>query len=371
MILKKIRLTLVISSLGCGGAERVMTSMANYWVKEGWEITLLTFSSELPFYSLDSRVNYIPLNIAKNSENIYMVITNNINRILVLRDAILTSKPDAVISFLDKVNIITLLSALGVKIPVIVMERVDPFQYSPGWLWEKLRFLIYQRATRVGVVSKQSIAYFPSLWRDKIFSIPNPAFLQPELKSLPVIEFQNPCIVAMGRLSFQKGFDILLKAFAKLKDKHFQWKLFILGEGSLRSELEIMSQSLKIDDRVTFLGNVKNPYAHLKQANLFVLSSRYEGFPNVLCEAMACGLPVVSTNCPTGPEEIIRPGVDGILVPNEDVCALSAAMDRLMSDEQERQRLANQALEVTERFSLNKIMNLWENLLNPVVENKQ
>ncbi len=371
MSFQKIRLTLVISSLGCGGAERVMSSMANYWVEKGWEITLLTFSSELPFYFLDSRVNYIPLDLAGISENFFIAIINNIKRILVIRDAIATSKPDAVISFLDKVNVFTLLSTLGMKTPVIVMERVDPFSHSIGLFWEKLRLLTYQRAKKIGVVAKKSVTYFPGSWQEKFFSIPNPAFLQPEAKNLPIIKLKNPCIIAMGRLTHQKGFDILLKAFAELKDKHYQWQLYILGEGILRSELEILSQSLKLDDRVTFLGSLKNPYEHLKQANLFVLSSRYEGFPNALCEAMACGLPVISTNCPTGPEEIIRHGVDGILVPNEDISALSAAMDRLMSDEQERQRLANRAVEVTERFSLDKIMNLWEHLLNQVLENKQ
>ncbi|NER34629.1 MAG: glycosyltransferase family 4 protein [Oscillatoria sp. SIO1A7] len=366
-----MRLTLVISSLGCGGAERVMSSMANYWVERGREITLLTFSSESPFYSLDSRVNYIPLGIAKKSENVLMAISNNVRRALVLRDAIAKSKSDVVISFMDKVNVITLLATTGLKKPVVVMEQVDPSQYSIGWLWEILRFLTYQKAEQVGVVSKQSVEYFDNLHKDKIFTIPNPAFLQPEDKDLPVLDLQNPCIVAMGRLTFQKGFDILLKAFAKLKDKHTQWKLFILGEGSLRSELEVLSESLSIKHRVSFLGKVKNPYAHLRQANLFVLSSRYEGFPNALCEAMACGLPVVSTDCPTGPKEIIRDGIDGILVANEDVSALSAAMERLMSDEEECQCLANRAVEVTDRFSLEKIMGMWEDLLRQVVKDKQ
>lgn len=365
MSFQKIRITLVISSLDCGGAERVMSGIANYWVKQNREITLLTFSSKLPFYFIDSRVNYISLGIAqKKSDSIFMKINNNINTILVLRDAILKSQPDVIISFMDKVNIITLLSVIGVKIPVIVMERSNPFQHNKGWVLEKLRLFTYARAKKIGVVSKQYMAYFPNSWHDKLFSIPNPVFLEPVRHT---IKIQNNIIVAVGRLSFEKGFDILLKAFAKIKDKHCQWKLFILGEGSLRSELEILSQSLKIEDRVAFLGEVKEIYPYLKQANLFVLSSRYEGFPNALCEAMACGLPVISTDCSGGVREIIRHEVDGLLVPNEDVSALAAAMDRLMSDESERKRLAARAPEVTERFSLEKVMGMWENLLTEVV----
>jgi glycosyltransferase involved in cell wall biosynthesis len=146
--------------------------------------------------------------------------------------------------------------------------------------------------------------------------------------------------------------------------------LTILGEGELRTELESLRNSLGLSERVHLPGVVKNPYEVLLQADIFVMSSRFEGFGNVLIEAMACGVPVISTDCPSGPNEIIRDGVDGILVPNQDVDALAAAMDRLMSDEKERKRLSVGGIEAVERFSLEKIMGMWEKLLAQVVEER-
>jgi glycosyltransferase involved in cell wall biosynthesis len=153
-------------------------------------------------------------------------------------------------------------------------------------------------------------------------------------------------------------------AFAQLKERHPNWNLTILGEGPLRQVLESLRDQLGLTSRVFLLGYVRDTYYYLKKADLFVMCSRFEGFPNALCEAMACGIPVISTDCPSGPREIIRSGENGLLVQPEDVNALALAMDSLMSDEKERKRLGSRAVEVIERFSLEKIMRMWEEVLD-------
>lgn len=163
----------------------------------------------------------------------------------------------------------------------------------------------------------------------------------------------------------------MLWAFARCAAKHPDWSLVILGEGAEREHLEDFAGELGITDRVSMPGRVKEPTGLLRHADLFVVSSRYEGFNNALVEAMSCGLPVVSFDCPSGPGEIIRNEVDGVLVEREDVDALAAVMDRLMSDEAERKRLGSHAVEVIERFDLEKVMGIWENLLDQTVKRRR
>jgi glycosyltransferase involved in cell wall biosynthesis len=357
------RITFVISSLSAGGAERVMSIMANYWAQKEINITLLTFndSSERPFFELDSRIQYIPLGLTGISRNPLDGILNNFKRILALRGAIRKTNPDTVISFQDTTNIITILATRGLKIPVIVSEHNEPTVWNIGMIWNMMRRLAYPMANKVILLSERARSYYPEKVRRSAIVIPNPVQTPPT--ALANVDIRKPAIIAMGRFGHEKGFDILLRAFALAGEDNPDWSLTILGDGSQRRSYEDLIENLNLQGRVFMPGRVQNPYDYLKLSDIFVLSSRNECFPMVLCEAMACGVPVISFDCMTGPREIITDGVDGILVPPEDEEQLASAMSKLMGDKLTRNRMGKEGKQIIERFGVDKIMAKWEELI--------
>lgn len=359
------RITLVISALTAGGAERVLSIMANYWVAHGVEVTLITLAdaSQPPFYNLNPDICLIPLGVAKESATSTKAILNNLMRVRMLRRAIKQSHPQVVISFITPTNVLVSLAAVGLKIQVILSERTEPTMEYPGRMWDILRSVTYSFADHVVLVSEYSRNYFPKSVRKNAVVIPNPV-ISPSKNPPGDAGLSKPAIVAMGRFEQQKGFDLLLEAFAEVNEKHPEWSLTILGDGKLRSTLESLRNDLGLNSKVHMPGIVKNSYDYLRQADLFVMSSRYEGFPNALCEAMASGTAVISFDCKTGPGEIINDDEDGILVPPEDVDALANAMSRIMGDETKRKHLESEAPKLIERFGLEKVMGMWNDVIN-------
>ncbi|MBE9044416.1 glycosyltransferase family 4 protein [Pleurocapsales cyanobacterium LEGE 10410] len=372
-----MRITLVTPSLYSGGAERVVVSLAEGFQLQGHQTTVITGSEPShDFYQLPPGVDRTALGIMKNSHGSIDAIKNNLKRISLIRKAIQLSCPDIVISHLTEFNILTTLALLNTNHPVIIAEHCDPNLISYGRLWEILRRIVYPFAGRLVSVSQGVEDYFTWLPQAKKIVIYNPFFI-PHNSGVEVVEIPagvNPeqqWIMSMGRLTQQKGFDLLLEAFAQVAPQHPDWQLVILGEGELRSDLEQLITKLNLQERVVLPGRVKDPFPLLRRAQLFVMSSRFEGFPLAHGEAMLCGLPVIATDCPSGPRELIRDGVDGILVPNQDRSALARAIERLISNPEERQRLAMSAPEVGIRFSLNKIIQRWIELSERVIQEKQ
>lgn len=360
-----MRVTLIISSFGAGGAERVMAVMANHWAEHGREVTLITLASaQEDFYPLHPCIDRIGLAATGVSSNIAAAAWNNFQRLKRLRREIRASRPDFVLSFIDTTNVLTLAATLGLRVPVIASEHTDPRQHAIGFVWKGFRQLLYRRAAAIVVLTEGVRSWAEQFGhRHRVHVIPNPISVPAEERGdSQDWNHSGGTIVAMGRLTPLKGFDFLLKAFARCARQHSEWSLIILGEGEERGRLEALTIQMGIKDRVKMPGLTQNPFKILRRADLFVLSSRYEGFPMALLEAMACGLAVIAADCPSGPREIIRDGIDGVLVLPGNVDSLVAAMDRLMADQVARQRLGKRAIEVVERFSTEKVMKMWDEL---------
>jgi GalNAc-alpha-(1->4)-GalNAc-alpha-(1->3)-diNAcBac-PP-undecaprenol alpha-1,4-N-acetyl-D-galactosaminyltransferase len=360
----------VIFSLRVGGAERVAATLTNEWARRGEQVTLLTIDSrDTDFYPIDARVRRVGLGLNIPAKNWRHSAANNARRVRLLRTFAGASKFDAIVSFGDKTNVLLLLATRGVKVPIIVAEHTDPRKYSVGAMAGYLRRLLYPRASAVVVLTPEIGQWARQFVRSEaVRIIPNPVGEQCLTRLLPAVRGRQHFVLGMGRMGFEKGFDLLLRAFALCAEKFPDWTLRLVGQGEEQQRLRNLAEQLRIQHAVRFEPVTKEPERVLRESDLFVLSSRLEGFPMMLLEAMACGLPVVSFDCMSGPSEMIRHGIDGFLVPPEDVGALANAMEMLMGNEYERKRLSERAGEVTERFGLPRVMGMWSEVLTNVTE---
>ena len=369
-----MRIFFIIPSLSCGGAERVTANLANYWAAKGWEITISTFAHRhLDFYELHPSIIRIELNLAGLSGNILANLLKNLRRVRVLRHFLRQARPDFAISMMSGPNVLLALSAWGIpKVCVLGSERTFPPQVPLGNFRETLRRYTYGQLAAVVALTHESAGWLKAHTNARrVPVIPNavswPMSEQhPRIDPAAVCSPERKLLLAMGRLSHEKNCGVLLAAYSRLARNHPCWDLIFIGEGPERTPLEGKVQAAGLEGRVFLPGQVGNPGAWYERADIYAMTSRFEGFPNSLAEAMAYGLPAVSFDCDTGPREIIRHEVDGLLVPPGDTDALTAALGRLMDDEHLRRQYADRAIEARERFSVERIAGLWEKLFTEV-----
>lgn len=358
----KQNIIFVIPSLGAGGSERVLSSIASGLARNGYDVSIFTLNDCNPFYPLDATIKVKILSAPGTSLNIFHAIYNNFFRLIKIRQSIFAINPDVVVSFGSETNVLTLLSTIGLGIRVVVSERCDPAYYPYGIIWKMLRRLSYPLATNLVTQTNRAASYFSFMKKGCVKVIPNPVITIK--RGIEKTDLPQPYILAAGRLVQQKGFDVLMNAFAAMEKKYPNLKLVVLGEGGERAALEEQAINLGIGDRVIMPGVVNGVGDYMHNAIMFVLSSRHEGFPNVLVEAMASGLAVIATDCPSGPAEIIENGVNGVLIPSDDVMALAQTMSRLMDGDDLRDKLGEAASGVNNRFSMDKILSQWESVLD-------
>ncbi|BAZ81232.1 group 1 glycosyl transferase [Sphaerospermopsis kisseleviana NIES-73] len=360
------KITLFLPSLRGGGAEKIMVYLANGFAQRGFAVDLVLVKAEGPYLPLVSdQVRVIDLNCPR-------VLASLPSLIRYLK----TEKPHAILSTLDDANVIAIiarfLSGGSQKIVVRVANS-----WSSLMLYEKgirlrvtqvLAKYLYPGVNQVIAVSEgvsEDLVKSHNIPQNKVTTIYNPAItpelldkIQEPLNHPWFAPGELPVILSVGRLTVAKDFTTLIRAFAHLNQRHSA-RLMILGEGKDRAKLELLVKSLGLEEQVSLPGFVDNPFPYMKQASVFVLSSCFEGMPNALLQAIACGTPVVSTDCPSGPREILEDGKWGQLVPVGDVEAMAEAI--MASLQGETQRPSREILE--SRFGLDTIVDQYLSIL--------
>lgn len=359
-------IALILSSLGAGGAERVIALLANHWVAKGRPVVVIAFDHDTDpvFHHFDPRVRMVRLGLPPAGRGRLTVAWRSLRRLFRLRAVLRDVAPDIVVSFLIKINVTTLIASAGLGIPVIVSERNHPARGNGNALWPKLRQRLYPHARAIVLQTEASRAVMPAALLPLCTVIANP-ITSFDRSSEPAT---GHILAAVGRLEQQKGFDLLLDAFATVAARHPDWTLMIWGEGPLRGALEAQRERLGLADRVALPGTSATPGGWISLASAFVLSSRFEGFGNAIGEALAAGLPVVAFNCEFGIDKLTEDGRAGLLVPAEDIAGLGAGIDRLLGDKALRDRLGNRAREMATRFSPESIFADWQVLLDATID---
>lgn len=355
---RRLRWLFVIPSLGGGGAERVLVQIAGELANIGDEVAVITYEkSSRDVHKLPSRIRRIETDL----EALNPGIRANLKRYAALQAAIESASPDLIVSFLTHTNVLSVIAARRLRVPVIISDRVDPRRQAETRVWRLLRRLTYPWADAL-VVQTQSVAEWARnmRWNRRVLVVPNPVSQRLGDRSPELPELPSRFVLGMGRLVPQKGFDLLLEAFRYIRDPEVH--LVIAGEGPERDRLLAQARSLGVTSRVHLTGHVRDALAIMQRASVFALSSRFEGFPNVLLEAMSTGCAVVAFDCQSGPGEMIKHGEDGLLVPAESVSDLSAAIETLCSDEQMRLRVGHAASLSVRRFFLPTICRRWRDL---------
>lgn len=378
-----MKIVLLATVYEVGGLSNVIRNIIDYLDKKKFEIVLIVENLAERHYPLRTDIEFINLEV-KPARGIAGKFINVLRHLYRIRRTIMNEAPDTVVGFGFAVNCLYLLSFLwpAKKMPRVILgeyteelfikESRRSFKYTIfSFIYKAIIFLLYARADAIVSVSESLARHLKKFFlidnkKIKVIYVPvnSKEILMQSRKEICEDGHKNnlPCVGTLSRLSFEKGINFLLEAFSDLL-KSIDARLIIIGEGKEEKGLKKMARDLKIEDKVTFLGWLKNPYNYLRKIDVFVLASLWEGFPTVVVESMLCEVPVVATRSVGGVQELIEDGMNGLLVPLNDRKALSGSIYRLLKNKELRERLAKEAAKRVEEFDSYNITRQYESLI--------
>lgn len=355
---------LLIPRMGSGGAERVMATIANNLCKEH-DVEIVTMTDAESFYALDERVKITGLGQNVNRKNkltlLFSTVIGGIKTFFKLKKKIKKEKPDVVLSFLQSANMMSILvKGCRKKFRLVVSERCDPSERDFGNRFFEKNF--YHKADVIVCQSQKVTEFFKKKHRNKTAVIPNP--IAKDAIPERFTGTRRKTIVGVGRLDVQKNFEMLIRAFARLPKEFSDFTLEIYGGGPLEEKLQALITELGLLGRAHLMGVKKNVMHYISDTALYVMSSNYEGFPNALAEAMATGLPVISTDFSTGVAKDIVKEENGLVIPVGDEDALLSAMIKMLSNEDKWEDYSIENRKLLDTLSEQNVMQIWYNVLN-------
>lgn len=349
-----MKLTFVTSTLHAGGSERVMSLLANTFAQKGYEVEIVCINKHLVFYPIDEKVKVWFAEDEVKSPSI-------LKKVFWLRNHIKNDRPNVVIAFMLEVYCVTLASLIGVSVPVISSERIDPHFF--GRAKGLLRWLLLRRTTHLVVQTVRIKDFYSAKLQSRTTIIPNPVTdkvfsLTPTLK--------QKRIIAVGRLAYQKNYPMMFRAFAKVHHDFPDWQLVVYGNGPQKDEIRGVIERLGMEGHIILAGKSDHVVEEMNKSSLFVMSSDYEGMSNALLEAVCVGLPVISTDV-SGARDLITEGVNGYIVPVGNERALTLALSSMLSSPEKMDEMGRQSKALAPRFREEQIVEQWEELIKKVV----
>lgn len=355
------KLAMCCGNLMAGGAERVISILANKFAAKEITVYLYTWYKTDLFYSFDDRVIIIQIPIESGS-------STYVNQMRWFRNSIKLIQPDVVLSFLAPFNMLSVFSLAGLKTPVLVAERNDPYFVSPAhnWFWKIIRNFAYEMADGVLVQTKVNKSHFPWYIQRKASIIYNPVTFSQDIIGIALKQEKRKEIVSVTRLETQKNVSMLIDAFARFKQKHPDYILTIYGEGEERMKLEKKVLELNLEDAVFLPGRKKDVHKKIVGAEVFAMASNFEGMSNSLIEAMCLGLPCISTKV-SGATELIEEGINGILVDVGDTEGMCRALCEMVNNKETAYMIGKNASELYEKLNVDVVAGQWLNYIESYV----